>query len=70
MAHDARRQRRTDALSTIIGRYESNTSNSQIAFVPFAVDLLICCAIYNFSFSALTLLVGWQEGHPACKNME
>jgi len=20
------------------------------------------------SFSALTLLVGWQEGHPACKN--
>jgi len=22
------------------------------------------------SFSALTLLVGWQEGHPACKNLE
>jgi len=21
-----------------------------------------------FAFSALTLLVGWQEGHPACKN--
>jgi len=21
----------------------------------------------SFSFSALTLLVGWQEGHPACK---
>jgi len=21
------------------------------------------------SFSALTLLVGWQEGHPACKNL-
>ena len=21
------------------------------------------------SFGALTLLVGWQEGHPACKNM-
>ena len=20
------------------------------------------------AFSALTLLVGWQEGHPACKN--
>jgi len=20
-------------------------------------------------FSALTLLVGWQEGHPACKNL-
>ena len=22
----------------------------------------------NFAFSALTLLVGWHEGHPACKN--
>jgi len=22
----------------------------------------------NVDFSALTLLVGWQEGHPACKN--
>jgi len=21
----------------------------------------------RFAFSALTLLVGWQEGHPACK---
>ena len=28
-----------------------------------------CCYIY-FSFSALTLLVGWQEGHPACKKTE
>ena len=24
---------------------------------------------YAFAFSALTLLVGWQEGHPACKNV-
>jgi len=23
----------------------------------------------NFPFSALTLLVGWQEGHPACKKL-
>ena len=22
------------------------------------------------AFSALMLLVGWQEGHPACKNSE
>jgi len=22
---------------------------------------------FVFAFSALTLLVGWQEGHPACK---
>jgi len=25
---------------------------------------------YSFAFSALTLLVGRQEGHPACKNTE
>ena len=24
----------------------------------------------RFAFSALTLLVGWQEGHPACKKTE
>jgi len=23
-----------------------------------------------FAFSALTLFVGWQEGHPACKKLE
>ena len=32
-----------------------------------AVDL---CSIYvDFAFSASTLLVGWQEGHPACKKL-
>ena len=25
------------------------------------------CPCVIFAFSALTLLVGWQEGHPACK---
>jgi len=25
---------------------------------------------FLFAFSALTLLVGWQEGHPACKKTE
>ena len=29
-----------------------------------------CIVFVSFSaFSALTLLVGWQEGHPACKNL-
>ena len=23
----------------------------------------------NYAFSALTLLVGWHEGHPACKKL-
>jgi len=29
------------------------------------------CMIFRFScaFSALMLLVGWQEGHPACKKL-
>ena len=31
-------------------------------FLPRLVDLL--------AFSALMLLVGWQEGHPACKKTE
>jgi len=25
--------------------------------------------MYFIAFSALTLLVGWQEGHPACKKL-
>jgi len=25
--------------------------------------------VKNIAFSALTLLVGWQEGHPACKKL-
>jgi len=30
---------------------------------------LVCAVVYAlvYAFSALTLLVGWQEGHPACK---
>jgi len=28
------------------------------------------CAVHQFAFSALTLLVGRQAGHPACKNTE
>jgi len=30
------------------------------------LELRKCCL---FAFSALTLLVGWQEGHPACKKL-
>jgi len=26
-----------------------------------------CCSL--IAFSTLTLLVGWQEGHPACKKL-
>ena len=27
------------------------------------------CTCYTCAFSALTLLVGWQEGHPVCKKL-
>jgi len=26
-------------------------------------------SVKSLAFSALTLLVGWQEGHPACKKL-
>jgi len=32
-------------------------------------EVLICVSLYKHGFSALTLLVGWQEGHPACKKL-
>jgi len=31
-------------------------------------DFPVSGCVYN-PFSALTLLVGWQEGHPACKKL-
>jgi len=37
------------------------------------VAQLWCGGIFKYefvAFSALTLLVGWQEGHPACKKLE
>jgi len=36
-------------------------------------QLLLVTALSNafsaYAFSALTLLAGWQEGHPACKKL-
>jgi len=34
----------------------------------FFLYSFLCIVVFSFgAFSALTLLVGWQEGHPACK---
>jgi len=33
------------------------------------LEIVIMMILYSTSFSALTLLVGRQEGHPACKNL-
>ena len=32
--------------------------------------IVVCYCMYTIAFSALTLLVGRQEGHPACKKTE
>jgi len=32
--------------------------------------VLLALSLISFAFSALTLLVGWQKGHPACKKLE
>jgi len=33
------------------------------------VQLSACMCVVVSSFTALTLLVGWQEGHPVCKKL-
>ena len=32
-------------------------------------NFLSCASFFNIAFSALTLLVGRQKGHPACKKL-
>jgi len=38
--------------------------------IRLLTDYCQTIAFSAFAFSALTLLVGWQEGHPACKKTE
>ena len=58
----------------------SVTSGREVELARFFVWWAVCTALCNFlfvptfsdnimAFSALTLLVGWQEGHPACKKL-
>ena len=46
-------------------------NNSVVATVLVKIMYLCLRSLLAFfsSFSALTLLVGWQEGHPACKKL-
>ena len=39
-------------------------------FIYLYVYLFMYVNSSSFAFSALTLLVGWREGHPACKKTE
>ena len=45
---------------------------SNVIFARQAIfsTLYIGLTSHSYAFSALTLLVGRQEGHPACKNLE
>jgi len=40
----------------------------ELASRPSSVDVSLVFTDHFIAFSALTLLVGCQEGHPACKN--
>jgi len=51
------------------------TTSSELCWFPFSIHFLIFlfldqCSRLSSAFSALTLLVGWQEGHPACKKTD
>jgi len=46
-----------------------NGTGTQIHVTPITVQFSMHYAISICAFSALTLLVGRQEGHPACKKL-
>jgi len=50
---------------------QSETGRHHIASVSSCdCDFTVCVCMYVVAFSAWTLLVGWQEGHPVCKKLE
>jgi len=57
------------------GKNMQNFAYFQRIFLPLRTwrlmpyDLFGVVLVRNESFSALTLLIGWQEGHPACKKL-
>ena len=48
----------------IFGGLDSNGNDSKICY-----EFVCNFPVRHFAFSALTLLVGWQKGHPACKKV-
>ena len=40
-----------------------------VGYLPIDFFFFHLFTSHLFTFSALTLLVGWQEGHPACKKL-
>ena len=63
-------QRLDAALSSIYRDMDSSSHcNPDISEVQEAIRVTTTTAAVAIAFSDLTLLVGRQEGHPACKNM-
>ena len=46
----------------------SGATKAKNSFKLSSILVVECTVLLLSAFSALTLLVGWQEGHPACKN--
>ena len=49
----------------LLERHKYNWAHS----ILFICELVFNCLLVHCAFSALTLLVGRQEGHPACKKL-
>ena len=66
-------QQFSQKLSQLVAYIRAVSSNISVVFLGTVYNsknrphLLLC--IVDAAFSALTLLVGWQEGHLACKNL-
>ena len=58
-------KRRIQTQLTTVQRQASTSETS----LQLANQVSIHLCLWYFAFSALTLLVGWQEGRPACKNL-
>jgi len=45
----------------------NNTTYATLLLMDYAIRG--ACSLTSAAFSALTLLVGWQERHPVCKKL-
>jgi len=45
------------------------TDNGLLLYSAVEATFSFKALCQSYAFSALTLLVGWQEGHPACKKL-
>ena len=57
------------SLFRICSVYSVDCFVNEERFICNHVIILMCFELFTVAFSALTLLVGRQEGHPACKKL-